>query len=124
MTTRKMFSFLNFNFLLRMFYIVSKISGFGFVSIDFKSAKLKTQWKKVNCAIFIISISLSFYANFHPAYFPVNQVVPSQLLEIGVNLITRGLLVVLCATKITLFVERRKFFFIVSNIIKFNKMVK
>lgn len=79
-----MISLLNFQSLLKMYVKMCKISGFLFISISFDHLKLKQKSDGKNIVIFLVSFSLSVSANFFSAYFPVAEIVNSEILEIGV----------------------------------------
>lgn len=119
-----MFSFLNFKWVLKFVYSVAKYSGFLFTSIDFDSKQLKVISCKYNYAIFLASFGLSLAANFYPGYLPVADVAHSKILEIGVNLIIKALLVVVCVLKIAVLFQNDKFFFILSNMQRVHEKVK
>jgi hypothetical protein len=110
-------------FLLKLFYFTSKLSGFSFITINFTGAPrcIKSHW---NFMFFLVSLALSVYANFHSAYYPVGEIVQSEILEIGVNFVNKRLLVVFCVVKIVNFFQKSTFFSILSNIYKVDAKVK
>ena len=117
-------SFLNFQSLLKMYYYLCKLSGFLFISINFDQTKLKQKADLKNILIFLVSLSLSVSANFHTAYFPVAEVLNSEILEIGVNLITKALVFLICIVKILSFLQKEEFMFIISSVQRFNEKVR
>lgn len=113
-----------FGFLLKTFYFISKFSGFLYISVNFYSSELEMTNKTVDLALFLVSLLISVYANFHPGYLPIGKMIPSKILEIGVNLTIKGFLIIICIVKIACFIQRSKLFLIVSKINKLNTKVR
>lgn len=81
-----MFEFLKFSWLLKFIYLTTKLSGFLYISIDFKSKDLEVKKQFLNVIAFIISFGLSLIASSYDAYLPVAHVTHSRLLDMGVNI--------------------------------------
>lgn len=111
-----MFSLSNTEIVVRLLYIISRLSGFVVLSVDFSSKEPKVIGDGWNFLLFIISLLLSFYANFHQTYIPIADVVHSKLLEIGVNITLKGLPVVILVIKVDAFLRRNELFFILKTI--------
>lgn len=120
----KMVSFLNFQSLLKMYYLMCKLSGFLFISISFDNLKLTQKSDRKNKVIFLVSLSLSVSANFFPAYFPVTEIVNSEILEIGINLITKALIFLICIVKTISFVQKEEFIFIITSVQSLHEKVR
>lgn len=109
-----MFDFLDFQWLLEFIYKAAKFSGFVFISIDFKSFKIRqTKW---NFAALCLSFALSFLANFFDAYMNITLVTRSKLMELGVNIIVRAFLYVTCILKTSNYIQSKKFFQVIKNL--------
>lgn len=110
-------SMFDFNSLLKFIYKVAKLSGFVFISIDFKSKqKLKTKKDFRNIIIFVISFCLSLFSITYDAKFTVMNVTHSKLMEIIINLMVDLLVFSPCLIKIVNVFQRLQFFSIISGL--------
>lgn len=111
-----MFKFLNFDFLLKIIYFMSKISGFIYISIDFDSNKLAVKKHFWNTVLFASSFGFSLAANSYDSWLPVSDVTHSKLLEIGTNFIAFFTIWATCFLKVANGIQSQRFFEILSNL--------
>lgn len=103
--------------------MVAKLSGYVYVSINFRTEKISANTSAWNYVVFVISLILSLLACTQTTYFPVANVTHSQILEIGVNLTTKALLFGICVIKSAIILQKEKFITILSNLQNFNEQV-
>lgn len=117
-------SLFEFPWLMKLIHLLSKASGFIFISIDFSSwdelVMTRHSW---NYIFSVISLGFSLYSNTFDAYFPVEQVTHSKIMEIGVNLVVRVILGIGCILKASNILYKRRFFSIISKLHWFNVKV-
>lgn len=112
-----MFDFLNFRWFLLLIYRLLKISGFFFVTISIPTLEsLSMSRKYLDYLWFAISLGFSFYSLSYDGYVEVAKVTHSKIMEIGVNTVTRIVLVTSVVLKITSMVYGKKFYEILSNL--------
>lgn len=112
-----MFAFLKLKWLLKVIYFISKLSGFLFISVDFKGpSKFVMQRNFLSFIIFGISFGVSSYANTFDGYLPISVITHSYLTEIGINLFTHFSLISMCVLKLLNIIYKRRFFEIVSKL--------
>lgn len=83
----KMFDFVNFEFLMKLVYYITKCSGFLFCSISFKpkgSFVIGKSWFYV-----FASFAFGIFALSYEASFPIAQLTRSELLGMAVALIVK-----------------------------------
>lgn len=119
-----MFSFVNFNSLLKLIYVVSKCSGFIFISISLVTSKWRLNFHSWNYAIFIVSFGFSLMTTSNNDYFPIADFTHSQLLETGVNSVSRAIIIGILVVKTGNVLQRDLFFQIISNLQKCHEEVE
>lgn len=108
---------MDFKRTLKFIYVVSKISGYVFISIDFDSDSIiciRKQWW--NFLLFAISFGFSFSSNFLIGYLPIAKVTHSMLNEFGVNVMMKATIRIYSFLKIANAMQNQKFFKILSKL--------
>lgn len=107
---------MDFYGLLKFIYKVSKLSGFLFITINFNVHKFTTKLEFRNRILLLISFGFSLVSNtYYDAHFPIAHITHSQLLEVGVNLMSRLTIFANFMMKVTNLVYSLKFFEILST---------
>lgn len=108
---------MNFTWLLKLIYNLSKASGYLFISIGFSSFEEVKTWKRLwNFIFFFLSFGLSLVATSYDAYLPVAEVTKSKLMEIGINSIIRLTIMTTCYIKIGNVVLHKRFMEILTKL--------
>lgn len=109
-----MFKFLKFGWLLKFIYLILKLSGFLYISINIKSTSINVKRHFWNNLISIVSFGLSLVANTYDAHLPVAEVTHSKLLDFGVNMNMLGFIWISLILRITNAIQSNRFLEIMS----------
>lgn len=119
-----MFTFLNFDWLLKFNYLVLKFSGLFYNSIDFKSKKVEVKKHFYDVLILVLSFGLSLLGNTFDPYLPVAEVTQSKLLDIAVNLGLKASVWLTCFVKASNALQSNRFFAILSTLQSAERQVR
>lgn len=112
-----MFSFITFEWFLKLIYRTLKYSAFLFISIDLTSPiKLNVSKRIFNVFLFLSSFVVSCCACIFIAFIPVEEVTHSQIMEVGVNFMTYITVATTIALKLSSMLQGRTFFDLISNL--------
>lgn len=120
-----MFKFLNSEWLLKLIYLYSKALGFNFITIRLNSSQSvmmsTTYW---DYASMLINFGFSFYSMFFDGFLPVANIVHSNMMELGVNVNLKLMILTTSVLKISCLVQSRRFFNIIFNMHWINVKVR
>lgn len=113
-----MFSFITFEWFLKLIYKTLKYSAFLFISVDFTSPiKLLIVSKPIfNLFLFLTSLTISCCACVFITFIPAEKITHSQIMEVGVNFMTYITVGTTIALKLSSMLQGRTFFDIISNL--------
>lgn len=116
-----MFKFLNFSWLLKFIYKVTRISGFLYAEIDFKSdGKIVLKRSFINVIVYAVNIALTLLSYTFNAYIPLANVSHSILMEVGLNMATRTTIWLTLPLKAVNAIHRHRFLDILANLQRSN----
>jgi hypothetical protein len=98
--------------LLKLIYVITKFSGFLFLSVDFTGARLTS---KLSPVYILTSVGFSLYALTYGAQFDIAGLTRSKLLGIGMALIVKLTFVSPIFNKILYFLKGKSFHSILWN---------
>ena len=119
-----MFKSINFYWLLKFIYRITKYSGFLLPKIVFNSnEKIELKQSIADIIIFVINIGLSLYVYTFGAYIPMADLINSKLLEVGMNIINRFAIFMALPTKVISTFLNQRFLEIITDLKTSNAQV-
>lgn len=119
-----MFKFLNFLWLLKLIYRISKISCFVISEFDFKSGgKIENKKRFGNMILLVLNIVMTLFTYTFNGYLPISDITHSMLMEIGINLGNRIPIYISIPMKIVSVIQNQKFLDILTNLQRNNEQV-
>lgn len=103
-----MFKFVNFKSFLAVTCIAARLSGFFFISIDFKTFTIKKDF--VTKFVFALSCCHSFYSLTYDGHLPIGGISESKVMEKLVNFLLAGVIFSTSYFKLTNFLYNRRIF--------------
>ena len=108
----------NFFWLLKFIYKVSRISGCIYTNIEFKTCgKVMIKKSFLNIVLYLISMTLTLLAFSYNAHIPIAAVTRSKIMDVSVNLIVRMTIWFLFVLKACNVVQSQNIFEIISNLL-------
>lgn len=109
----------NFFWLLKFIYKVSRISGCVYTNIKFKTCgKVVIKKSFLNTVLYLTSMGLTLLAFSYDAPIPIAALIRSRILDVSVNLIVRMTIWFLFILKASNAFKSRNIFEIISNLLK------